>query len=408
MGEHAFTTPDLTRVGAERAGVVVPMTERSIVEAAERLRRHGEPYLVATVVCITGTAYRNPGARMILTRFRWVAGSVSGGCLEGDLSEKGWLRTRDGNPVVFTYDATTSVDNDDDIRSAFGLGCDGTVEVLLERAGTSGRIDALEFASRCLRASKRGAMSTVFHSTDPAIRVGARLAIAAGGELEQEADPLGATVRAAIDADMRGVIELGRSANRRYETANGAIEVLIEAVLPPPRLFLCGTGHDAVPVATLARAMGWDVIVCASDAKYSTRERFSMADEVLIGAPRELAARIAQSDRAIAVVMNHDRDRDRESLQLLLGTQLRYIGVIGPRSRTQRLLRELEVDDEDPRVIAPAGLQIGAESPQELALAIIGEAQAVLAGTPMADIRQRLTPTVMAPAIDAGFAVAAR
>jgi xanthine/CO dehydrogenase XdhC/CoxF family maturation factor len=88
--------------------------------------------------------------------------------------------------------------------------------------------------------------------------------------------------------------------------------------------------------------------------------------------------------------MNHNGERDRESLQVLLGTKLRYIGVIGPRSRTQRLLRELEQDDEDPRVVGPAGLQIGAESPQELALAIISEIQAVLSGTPMADIRQRI------------------
>jgi xanthine/CO dehydrogenase XdhC/CoxF family maturation factor len=370
------------------------MTERTIVEAAERLRRHGEPYLVATVVCVNGAAYRHPGARMLLTRFRWVAGSVSGGCLEGDISEKGWLRTKDGNPVLVTYDATTSVDNDDDIRSAFGLGCDGTVEVLLERAGTAGRIDALEFVSRCLKAHKRGAVTTVFHSTDPAVRVGQRLAIAAGGELEEEAEKIDGPLRAAIDADMRGVIELGRAANRTYETSGGKVEVLIEAVLPPPRLFLCGTGHDAVPVATLARSMGWDVIVCASEAKYSTRERFSMVDEVIVGAPQDVIARIGESDRAVAVVMNHNCDRDRESLQMLLGTKLRYVGVIGPRSRTQRMLRELGQDDEDPRVVGPAGLQIGAETPQELALAIISEMQAVLSGTPMADIRQRIAPAM--------------
>ena len=378
------------------------MTERTIVEAAERLRRHGEPYLVATVVCVNGVAYRHPGARMLLTRFRWVAGSVSGGCLEGDISEKGWLRTRDGNPVLVTYDATTSVDNDDDIRSAFGLGCDGTVEVLLERAGIAGHIDALEFASRCLKSHKRGAVMTVFHSTDAAVRVGARLAIVAGGELEQESDTFDAPVRDAIDADLRGVIENGRAANRAYETPNGRIEALIEAVLPPPRLFLCGTGHDAVPVAALARTMGWDVIVCASEAKYSTRERFSSADEVIIGAPDQITARIAASDRAVAVVMNHNCDRDRESLQMLLGTKLRYIGVIGPRSRTQRLMRELSVDDEDPRVVGPAGLDLGADSPQELALAIISEMQAVLAGTPMADIRQRIAPTLVERASGSG------
>lgn len=378
------------------------MTERTIIEAAERLRRHGEPYLVATVVCVDGAAYRHPGARMILTRFRWVAGSVSGGCLEGDISEKGWMRTKDGNPVLVTYDATSSVDNDDDIRSAFGLGCDGTVEVLLERAGVAGRIDALEFASRCLRAHKRGAVTTVFHSTEPGIPVGARLAIVAGGALEEEVEKLDAPVRDAIVADMRGVIEMGRAVNRTYVTAHGSIEVLIEAVLPPPRLFLCGTGHDAVPVAALAHTMGWEVFICATEAKYSTRERFSMADAVLVGAPQEVSARIAESDRAVALVMHHNSDRDRESLQMLLGTKLRYVGLIGPRSRTQRLLREIGIDDEDPRVIGPAGLQIGAESPQELALAIISEMQAVLAGTPMADIRQRIAPTMSERASGSG------
>jgi xanthine/CO dehydrogenase XdhC/CoxF family maturation factor len=377
------------------------MTERSIVEAAERLRRHGEPYLVATVVCVHGAAYRQPGARMILTRFRWVAGSVSGGCLEGDISEKGWMRTRDGNPVLVTYDATSACDDDADIRSAFGLGCDGTVDVLLERAGVDGRIDALEFATRCQRSHRRGAVTTVFHSTDPAVRVGARLAIMAGGELEQETDRLPVAVRDVIDADMRGVIEVGRATNRAYETEGGRVEVLIEAVLPPPRLFLCGTGHDAVPVATLARSLGWDVIVCASETKYATRDRFSTADEVIVGAAAEISARIADSDRAIAVVMNHNCDRDRETLRVLLGTKLRYIGVIGPRSRTRRLLREIGADDEDPRVIGPAGLEIGAETPQELALAIIGEIQAVLAGTTITDVRDR-TLSVIERAAGAG------
>jgi len=128
------------------------MTDRTIVDAAARLRREHEPYLVATVVCVHGSAYRRPGARMLLTRFRWIAGSVSGGCLEGDISSKGWWRTGDGNPVLVTYDSRTPQDADDDeVRAAFGLGCDGIVEVMLERAGQA-RLDPLELAHRCVQA----------------------------------------------------------------------------------------------------------------------------------------------------------------------------------------------------------------------------------------------------------------
>lgn len=368
------------------------MTDRSIVEAAARLRRHGEPYLVATVVSVHGSAYRRPGARMILTRFRWVAGSVSGGCLEGDISEKGWWRTRDGSPVLVTYDPTEPNCDDDDIRSAFGLGCDGVVEVLLERTGLTGRIDALEFASRCLRAQKRGAIATVFRSDSSSIRVGARVALAANGELEQEADPIDEHVRTLMAADMREVIASGVSVNRSYAAPGGTIDALIEAVLPPPRLFLCGTGHDAVPVAQLAHAMGWDVVVCTSQTRFSTRERFAMADEVLVGEPAEIAARVAQSDRAVGIVMNHDLDRDRESLQMLLGTKLGYVGVLGPRARTRRLLSELGADDEDPRVHGPIGIDIGQQTPQEIALAIVAELQAVMTGTAEARPREQPAP----------------
>src|SRR4051812_40514911 len=158
------------------------MTERSIVEAAARLRRQREPYLIATVACVRGSAYRRPGARMLLTQFRWIAGSVSGGCLEGDIASKGWWRTQNGEPVLVTYDSRLP-DNadDDDVRAAFGLGCDGIVEVLLERAGAPGKIDPLALAEQCLRDQRRAAIATVFRS-DTNVKVGTRCAIVAGGD----------------------------------------------------------------------------------------------------------------------------------------------------------------------------------------------------------------------------------
>jgi xanthine/CO dehydrogenase XdhC/CoxF family maturation factor len=368
------------------------MTERSIIEAAARLRRHGEPYLVATVVCTHGSAYRSPGARMLLTRFRWIAGSVSGGCLEGDISHKGWWRTQNGEPVVVRYDSRVP-DNadDDDVRAAFGLGCDGVVEVMLERAGSPGRIDPLELAYDCLRTQKRAAVATVFRSDTAQVKVGARVALRAGGE--PFGDSIDDRVLAAMTADLRAAIERGQSCTRSYATASGPFDAFVEAMLPPPHLFVLGTGHDALPVVELARTLGWDVSVCTPKPRVSIRQRFVHADEVLVGSPAEVAARIDECDRAVAIVMGHNYELDREYLGMLLATRTRYIGMLGPRARTTRMLDELSVArHDDPRIHAPVGLELGAETPQEIALASIAEIQAVLSRSPGSSLRDRVGP----------------
>jgi xanthine/CO dehydrogenase XdhC/CoxF family maturation factor len=366
------------------------MTEKSIVDAASRLRSHHEAHLIATVVAVRGSAYRRPGARMILTRFRWVAGSVSGGCLEGDVQSKGWWRTRDGKPVVVTYDSSISEGvDDDDIRAAFGLGCDGVVDVLLERAGIHGRIDALEVAERCIKQQRRGAVATVYRSDDPTIRIGSRMALVAGGSLELELDPIEPHARESIAADMSRVVETGESIDRSYATVHGQIDALVEAVLPPPRLFVFGAGHDVLPVALLGRTVGWDVVVCAPQPKFATRERFGAIAEVMFGTHAEIAAKINASNRPVCIVAGHHYERDRDNLAMIVGTRARYIGVLGPRTRTTRILGELCVGLDDPRIHAPVGLDLRAETPQEIALAILAEIQTALATAPGTSLRDR-------------------
>ncbi len=367
--------------------------ERQILDAAARLRRQREPHLIATVVRVHGSAYRRPGARMLLTQFRWITGSVSGGCLEGDIAKKGWWRTQSGEPVLVTYDSTIPNDaTDDDIRSAFGLGCNGIVEVLLERAGTPGRIDPLELASECLRTQKRGAIVTVIRSRVPQVTLGARVAVIDGGEPQADAFD-DEVLRTAMLADARGAIATGTSSNRTYTTARGSVDVFVEAILPPPRVFVFGTGHDAVPVVTLARSLGWDVCVCTDQIRVTTRDRFSGVEEILVGTPADIAARIAECDRAIAIVMNHNYELDRAYLGALIRSNACYIGVLGPRARTSRMLNDLYlVAQDDPRLHAPIGLEIGAETPHEIALAIVSEVQSVLARAPAHSLRDRVGP----------------
>jgi xanthine/CO dehydrogenase XdhC/CoxF family maturation factor len=362
--------------------------ERSIIDAAARLRRRCEPHLVATVVRVRGAGgYRKPGARILLTHFRWISGSVSGGSLEDDIASKGWSRTRDGEPVVLTYDTRTQAGLDDDIRAAFGLGADGAVDVMLERAGIPGKLDPLELAERCLNKQRRGAIVTVIRSEVPGIKTGARVAVIArpGDAGEAEGDTLEASLRAGMLADARAAIVTGESCHRTYRSDLGNVDVFVEAILPPPRLFIFGTGHDAVPLVTLAKSLGWDAIICADEAREATRQRFTMVDEILVGTPDEIAARIDACDRAAAVVMGHEYDIDRANLGLLIRSHCRYIGVLGSKTRTQRMICELDLGiHADTRVHMPAGLEIGAETPQELALAIASEVQALLSHAPAA------------------------
>lgn len=363
--------------------------ERSIIDAAARLRRAREPHLVATVVRVLGAAYRRPGARMLLTQFRWISGSLSGGSLEDDIATKGWALTRSGEPIVITYDGRAPVGLDQDTRAAFGLGCDGAISVMLERAGTPGRIDPLEFAAECVRRQRRGAIVTAIRSEAPGIRMGARVALIAGDE--PRGDRIDVALRAGMIADARAAIATGESCNRTYRSDSGNVDVFVEAILPPPRVFVFGASHEAVPLVTIAKSLGWDVSVCAGEERVSMRQRFAAADEILVGTPSELAARIDECDRAVAVVMGHDYAADKASLTMLIGTRARYIGVLGPRARTQRILSEVGLGLHlDSRIHSPLGLEMGAETPQEVALAITAEIQAELSRVSGLKLRDRL------------------
>jgi xanthine dehydrogenase accessory factor len=158
---------------------------------------------------------------------------------------------------------------------------------------------------------------------------------------------------------------------------------------PPPRLFVVGAGIDAVPVVEQARAVGWEAIVCAPYARPELRTRFPRADRLAIAQPTEVAQLIDASDRAAAVIMNHDYEHDRACLGALLTSRARYIGVLGPRKRTARMLDELAMVS-DARVHAPVGLELGAECAEEIALAIVAEVQASLARAPAHSLRSRI------------------
>jgi xanthine dehydrogenase accessory factor len=351
----------------------VLVIERPILEATRLLRQRGEPFVIATVARVRGSAYRRPGARMIVTQDGWIAGSVSGGCLEGDVTRRAWWLTEQ-RPAIITYDSRAAHDADpDELAAAFGLGCGGVIDVLLERHAPAAAIDAFALADRWHEQQHGGAIATVLDAS----QLGDRFALCEDGARYGDPDP-------AIVAALAGAIGSGRT---RVQSIGGR-ELLVESVQPPPRLFVFGAGHDVVPVVRFARQLGWEVIVCARTGRHRVRERFVDADAIAIGKPDQLAPEISASYRALAVVMSHDFDHDRASVEMLLGSRAQYIGVLGPRARTDRLLGTRH----DPRIHAPVGLELGAETPDEIALSIVSEIQAALTRMPATNLREHVGP----------------
>lgn len=358
-----------------------------LVESARALRRARTPFLLATVVRIRGSSYRRPGARMIVTHDGPVAGSISGGCLERDVAQRGFWRTRDRDAVVVSYDATV----DEDLRSGFGLGCDGVVDVLLERAREDDACDPFEVLGRCVDEERAVAMATVFGSQRTRVHVGARVAVDDAGKLDSTLRDAHAHAALATAAQRA----LAGSATGTWSSDDGDMDALVEAVAPAPHLFVFGSGPDAAPVVAAAKAVGWTVTVCDRQARFVTCERFAAADRRIVFGRSDVGASVDACARPLAVVLSHDYENDRDVIRELTRTRALYIGLLGPRRRTDRMLAEIErdggpsADTVRARISAPVGLDIGAETPAEVALAIVAEAQAALSGRAGGRLRDR-------------------
>jgi xanthine/CO dehydrogenase XdhC/CoxF family maturation factor len=384
------------RAGAQRAAHRRSMSEvMSLLRAARGLRRAGEPGLLATVVHVQGSSYRRPGARMLLTAERWVAGSISSAGLENDVLRRGWRPTHDGGAVLVTYDASAP----EEVRSSLGLDADSVVQILLERTTLGGHADAVGFFERCHQAQLRGIMATVYRSDAPDVAPGARIGIASDGSWFARGMP--EPVREALASEcLYGAKEVGEAVSTTVWVAGASLDVLVERVRPSPRLFILGGGHDVVPLVDIARAVGWETFVCHPQERELARERFESADAVVVEPLTALLERIDASHQSLALVMTHDYERDRDALGMLLVSRVGYIGVLGPHGRTARMLHELGGVEagQDERIHAPVGLELGAESPQEIALAIVAEMQAVLTRAPATRLRMRGGP-IHAPVV---------
>jgi xanthine dehydrogenase accessory factor len=359
-----------------------------VLAAIESLHERGQRMALATVIAVRGSTYRRPGARLLVPEEGAPVGNISGGCLEADIADVARSVMSDNTTRVASWDLTA----DDDAVWGLGLGCNGAIDVFIEPAD---RAADLAGALRAAIEQERPiGVVTVLRSDHAGVEPGARVIVSSTVDVRGSLGPGPADAEAVAAAS-----ELLGEGGAEVRELDGGTLVFVEAIEPPPKLLVCGAGHDAISLVRGASFLGWKVTVVDDRPALLNAERFPEAGELIaVDRPGE-AARSGRADRLThVVVMTHNFLRDKEYLRSFASSPVPYLAVLGPAARTERLLAELGAEgcslDESGRrrIHAPAGLDLGSENPEEIAVAILAEMVAVRRRRPGGFLRDRDGP----------------
>lgn len=313
----------------------------------------GQPAALATLVRVDGSSYRRPGARLLLLPEDTRVGSISGGCLEEDVMERARRVLASGKPELALYDTTS----ENDLVWGVGLGCQGVVHIFIERLPTV-RPLWIKVLKENLQ-TRRDTELAIVHS---------------------------------------GLVGLGTTLATELPAGVSFPAVFRQTITAPPALVIFGAGDDARPLVRLAKEVGWHVTVVDSRSAYATTDRFPEADAITVALATEAAQSLTANGSGFAVIMTHRYAEDLQLLRQLLPHPLAYLGLLGPRKRAERLLAELHKEGFAPdetmlaRMHSPIGLDLGGNTPETVALAIMAEMQCRLTARTPIHLRDRATP----------------
>lgn len=351
-----------------------------ITRVLQECETEGSSCVIATIVDVNGSAYRREGARCVILEYGEVRGILSGGCIEEDLKEHAAEVFATGTPRRLSYDFRAGEDE----VWGLGVGCNGAVDIWLEL------YDPVRFPEEAQRLAadyrRRQASRfpyeavTVLASSDPSAHP--------VGERWTASDSLSAP------AAYAGKLRAGQKAGLVKAVIDGAVlELLVELIGPVSELVIVGVGEDAKVLSGLAKQLGWKVSILYHLTEKASRDHFPAADDILI-VPR-LAFDQADVAGKFVVVMSHNLELDREAVRHLIKVGPAYLGLVGSKYRLEQILNYigLEEPEFDPGLLAklysPAGLDIGAETPEEIALSILAEAAACRSGRAGGFLRDR-------------------
>lgn len=366
---------------------------RDIIRSYDEAQRQGKRAALATVVHVEGSSYRRPGARMLITEDGHLTGAISGGCLEGDAMRKALHVINEQRAALVTYDTM----DEDDATIGIGLGCNGIIQVLIEPILPHLPLHPIALLKKVASTRQTAVLATFFSLQDRRQpQPGTQLC------LGQDQQAHGTCPLPSLEHHWREEAEgvLLGSASRwvNYPTPAGEVTTFYELVSPAITLVIVGAGNDVVPLVEMADILGWETKVVDGRANYAQPARFEKACQVLVAKPAQVLQQIPLDDHTFFALMTHNYNYDKAMLHELCSHQARYIAMLGPKKKLARILDEFQAEGRPlsptqlATVFSPAGLDIGAETSQEIALSILAEIRAFISHRQGTSLRHKAQP----------------
>jgi xanthine dehydrogenase accessory factor len=344
---------------------------QAICEAYRKVDFSKQRAALATVVRVRDSSYRSPGARMLITDDgKWV-GSISGGCLEGDALRKARKVMIDKQAMTITYDTS----EEDNKTFSINLGCNGVIDVLIEPIDPADEHNPVLLFESLLGLQEAAALASCFSANQEL--AGKKMLLKNGSCFFQNFSC--SALRQEVEEDLLELLTTKKSRTVEYEIDGELVEVFIELIQPPIRLMIFGGGYDARPLSQMAKNLGWSVTITDECVAHVAPVFFPRADHLSLCHRDFVDREFNISANTACVLMSHNYEYDRDVLKKLLTTETPYIGILGPKKRFNKMLKEFtdqnhELSEWDwERIHAPIGIDIGAETPDEIAISIIAE-----------------------------------
>lgn len=359
---------------------------KSILQLYNSFKDSNEKCAIAQVVRVEESSYRREGARMLVYESGVFEGGISGGCLEGDALQRSQIAILKQEPSIVTYD--TSKENEIGV----GLGCNGVIDVLISPISEDS--STLKMLQKCV--SDRGehiiATVTALNTELEAIPLGRSFYYDQDSASLEDCKHEG--LRNFLQEKIKDVLERKKSKTYHYNEGELRASVFIELIPPQFHLAIYGDNYDVYPVLEMANLMDWDVSLVGNVQKLK-KEKLRAVKNIYL---KDGDARPAIDHRTAVILMAHDYKTDYANLQQLIKTPTPYIASLGPRKRFDKMLAEFKSNgtefsnEELQKIYAPCGLEIGANSPEEIAMSLFSEILGVFSGKEGGMLRKKVGP----------------